>query len=99
MVRQQTLTLLFVGSSPTIPANRLGDRPRGVVSDKGEDAHPYEVETVRHKVGSVAKQPWVAVADVLVARSTNSHWAEYHPLVREGQGFVIVEHTDHLKIH
>ena len=55
------------GSNPTNPreispsfgldTNRLGDRPRGVVSDKGEDAHPNEVETVRHKVGSVAKQP------------------------------------------
>lgn len=49
--------------SQSLDANRLGDRPRGVVSDKGEDAHPIEVETERHKVGSVAKQPCVAVAN------------------------------------
>ena len=60
--------------SQSLDTNRLGDRPRGVVSDKGEDAHPNEVETVRHKVGSVAKQPWGSGCETMkqVAQSTKA---------------------------
>ena len=44
------------------------------MSDKGEDAHPNEVETVRHKVGSVAKQPWGSGCETMkqVAQSTKA---------------------------